>query len=60
MQRATKTAITPPMRYAHSEPEPAVAMTAGPITRSDAVGVMSETVSATVPMTLRERRSVGS
>jgi hypothetical protein len=39
------------------EPVPATEMTTGPITSSDAVGVMSETVSAMLPRRLRPRLS---
>jgi len=46
MHSATFTAMKQPMRYAQTEPVPATAITAVPTTRSEAVGVMSERISA--------------
>src|SRR5215217_9135706 len=50
-------ANTPAIRYAQKAPVPAVASTTGAITNSAVTGVMSETASATVRVTLSERLS---
>ncbi len=57
MQNATFRAMKQPMRYDHTEPVPAVAITAVATTSSDAVGVMSDRISATCPSEFTTRFS---
>ena len=57
MQNATFRAMKQPMRYAQTEPVPAIAITAVPTTSSDAVGVMSDRIRARCPRELTTRFS---